>query len=122
MSTVQDIVNLIALQAHENKAEDIRQYDTNGNSSVTDVIFLITALNKIHCKSLLQILEDSVEHALSSSPSDDFYDRARLSGNPDSGWVVLDFNSIIVHVLTEDVRLFYDLDSLYEKLGTVYHH
>lgn len=122
MTRIKAISELIITEAQEKKATDIRVYDLEGQSSVTDLIILVSVSNKIHCKSLLQVLEAAVVSNLQQDPSDDFYEAPRLSGNPDSGWVVLDFNAIIVHVLTEDIRLYYELDNLYVERATVHYH
>jgi outer membrane protein assembly factor BamB len=38
----------------------------------------------------------------------------RHTGEPDSGWVVLDYVDVIVHAFTHEAREYYDLDSLYK--------
>jgi ribosome-associated protein len=34
-------------------------------------------------------------------------------GKPDSGWVLLDFGDVIVHVFSPDQRTFYNLEQLW---------
>ena len=49
-----------------------------------------------------------------------------IEGAPRSDWVLLDFDDVVVHVFTEDLRAYYALDSLWgdapriddEALGT----
>ena len=52
----------------------------------------------------------------------DFHDEIKQSGSPESGWVILDLNSILIHCVTESARDFYKLDSIYEKYGVIHHH
>lgn len=45
--------------------------------------------------------------------------RGKVSRSDDSGWVVLDFVSVIVHVFYEPVREFYALESLWSDAKKV---
>jgi ribosome-associated protein len=49
-------------------------------------------------------------------------DGARLihrEGNNESGWILLDFGAIIVHIFTPEQREFYQLDKLWSKAQVV---
>ena len=37
----------------------------------------------------------------------------RREGTPDSGWMVLDYGDVVVHVMSPDARGFYDLEGLW---------
>jgi ribosome-associated protein len=39
-------------------------------------------------------------------------------GTPDSGWILLDYNDVIVHVFGSFERDYYQLDKLWEKACT----
>ncbi|CAM9676519.1 unnamed protein product [Phaeothamnion confervicola] len=39
----------------------------------------------------------------------------RQQGTPESGWILLDFGDIIVHVQTEKSRAYYDLEGFWAK-------
>ena len=43
----------------------------------------------------------------------------RLEGGPPSGWIVLDFGDVIVHVFESDQRAFYRLESLWSEAPTL---
>lgn len=36
-------------------------------------------------------------------------------GKGENGWILLDFNGLVVNIMTRDVREFYDLESLWSK-------
>lgn len=38
-----------------------------------------------------------------------------VEGKPDSGWVLLDYNSVVVHLFTADVRAYYRLEELWSS-------
>ena len=37
----------------------------------------------------------------------------RKSGDPESGWIILDYFDLVVHLFTPDVRAYYDLERLW---------
>ncbi|MCX5995647.1 MAG: RsfS/YbeB/iojap family protein [Chloroflexi bacterium] len=43
----------------------------------------------------------------------------RREGNADSGWVLLDFGPVIVHVFAQPQREYYDLEQLWGKATPV---
>jgi ribosome-associated protein len=43
----------------------------------------------------------------------------RTEGNPQSGWIVLDYGDVIVHVFDVDQRAFYRLESLWSEAQTL---
>ena len=36
-------------------------------------------------------------------------------GKGENGWILLDFNGLVVNIMTRDIREFYDLESLWSK-------
>lgn len=90
----------------ENKAEDLRCFDVRGKSTVTDFNVIATALAAPHVRALVSSVRS--EMAKKGVPS------YRQSGEPESGWIVLDFIDVIVHVFTHEARAYYDLEELWK--------
>ncbi|HQE93424.1 MAG TPA: ribosome silencing factor [Anaerolineae bacterium] len=44
-----------------------------------------------------------------------------VEGTPDSGWILMDYNSVIVHLFDPEVRSFYNLEELWKKGRVVVH-
>lgn len=42
-----------------------------------------------------------------------------IEGQPSSGWVLLDFGSVVVHIFTPDLRDYYDLEGLWSSARLV---
>lgn len=40
-------------------------------------------------------------------------------GTTDSGWILMDFGDVIVHIFSPDVRDYYQLDRLWSKATTL---
>ena len=46
----------------------------------------------------------------------------RWEGVTGSGWVILDLGSIVVHVMDESERKYYNLEGLWGKDAIIYHY
>lgn len=105
----------------EKKAEHIVAYRLNDTVWITDYVCVVTAKNAVHAKAILEDINQNIAKFVSVSPKD-FYERPNVSGSGASGWIVLDLNSIVVHVVTEATREYYKLDAFFEKRGTAFHY
>lgn len=106
----------------EKKATDIREYDVQKHTWLTDYVMVIGVSNVIHCRAIVAALIDVV-----SNLSEEVKDQLELSdikqsGTIDSGWVILDLGPLVIHCIDSQSRTFYKLDDLLEKQGTVYHY
>jgi ribosome-associated protein len=110
----------LAQAADEKKALDIRAYKLN-NTSVTDFALVVSAKNPVHIKALFKELDMASDAFLKQNADADFFEHAKISGTSDSGWIILDVNVIIVHIISQDIRQYYELDQLFEQRGVVYH-
>jgi len=42
-----------------------------------------------------------------------------VDGTPESGWVLLDYSDVVVHLFDDDIREYYDLEGLWRERGNV---
>jgi len=92
--------------ADNKKAEDIVVLDVRKLSSVTDYFVIASGTSEPHLRAVVAEITDKLrnDHEL----------RARaVDGTVHGAWVVLDYFDVIVHVMREDVRERYDLESLW---------
>jgi ribosome-associated protein len=40
----------------------------------------------------------------------------RTSGEPDSGWIVVDYVDVVVHVFSEEARAYYGLEKIWSEM------
>lgn len=43
----------------------------------------------------------------------------RVEGQPDSGWILMDYGAVVVHIFTPELRAFYDLEDLWRDGNVV---
>lgn len=80
------------------KAQDVRVYDVRGKSGLTDFFVVATGTAAPHLKALAK--------ALGLKPY-------RVSGDPESGWIVSDYIDVVVHVFSPEARAYYALEKLW---------
>lgn len=85
------------------KATGIEMLDVAHLSSLADFFVLATAGNTTHAKALC----DEIEVKLSKEGT------RPMRRDGVSEWIVLDYNAVIVHVMTEDIRNCYHLEKLW---------
>lgn len=85
------------------KATSIEMLDVAHLSSLADFFVLATAGNTTHAKALC----DEIDAKLSKEGI------RPMRRDGVSEWIVLDYNAVIVHVMTEDIRNCYHLEKLW---------
>jgi ribosome-associated protein len=118
--TLENLLEEIIQIGDANKAFDIRAYSAK-DTSITDYFLLLSVNNHVHGKSTLFKLSEKIKELINTDSSY-FYDKLRISGKPESGWVVIDMSSIIIHILDTQARDLYEIDDLFEQKGVVYHY
>lgn len=103
---------LLAYNALEDKkSEDIRVIEI-GNISVIADYFIIANGNS---SSQVTAMVDAVEEALGRKG----FEPKRIEGVHSSGWVLMDYGDIVVHIFSKEDRLFYDLERIWRDGNTV---
>lgn len=99
------VAETIARLASEGKAENIVILDVQGISNVTDYFVILTGTSQTHLRALARRIEDGLR--------DQGIKPASIDGARTTGWVAIDYGSVIVHAMTEDSRQLYDLERLW---------
>ena len=92
--------------ADNKKAEDILVLEVREISSVTDYFVIASGSSEPHLRAIADEITNQLRKEYGVQP------RAQ-DGTVHAGWVVLDFFDVIVHVMRADVRVRYDLESLW---------
>ena len=89
----------------ENKAENIALIDVSYLSNIADYFIIATANSTVHARALEGHIEDALEEIDAKV--------IRRDGTGDNRWIVLDLGSLIVHILTAEMREFYNIEKLW---------
>ncbi len=96
-----------AWHADQKKGVDIRVLDVREQIRIADYFVLMTATSKPHAKALFNEIHAGLK-ALGEN-------HAPAEGLELGWWVLADFGDVVVHVMQEDAREYYDLDHLYAE-------
>ncbi len=97
---------LLCQQLAENrKAENVVILDVRAVSSITDYFVLASGTSEPHLRAIVDEITEKLEeeHGLA----------AREDGGLETGWVVLDYFDVIIHVMRADARERYNLEGLW---------
>ena len=97
---------LSAIEAAQNKkAGAITLLDLTGLGAFTDYFLLCTGYSTPQVEAIIDAIEEALK-ARGLRPQ-------HREGRSGAEWLLLDYGGFIVHVLTERLRLFYDLERLW---------
>ena len=100
-----EMVKTAVAALQDKKGEDIRVIDISGVTVIADYFIIASGSNP----NQVQALVDNVEEHMYKAG----YDDPRVEGYNTASWVLLDYNDVIVHVFSQDDRLFYDLERIW---------
>lgn len=89
----------------DSKAEDIVTIDLEGKSSIGDYMLVATGRSNRHVGAIADKLG---KHFKKSGEG-----RARIEGQDNCDWVLIDAGNIIIHVFRPEVREFYNIEKMW---------
>ncbi|MGH7308861.1 MAG: ribosome silencing factor [Candidatus Rokuibacteriota bacterium] len=104
-------VRQAAHAALDRKAVNVVVLDVQGLSSVTDYFLVCNGKSTTHLQAISDAIRDELK-ALGVRP-------LHAEGVPESGWILLDYGDVLMHVFLEDTRLYYALERLWGDAPTL---
>ena len=86
----------------ETPASDTKVIDIHNLSTIADFFVICSGENERQLRAISRTILDTLDEK-GISPR-------RVEGEPVSGWILMDFEDVIVHVFDEDLRAFYNLE------------
>jgi ribosome-associated protein len=105
--TSHEKLQLITEAADDMKAEQIETLDVRAKTSVADYFVVCSGTSDRHVQSIADKIEEKLTIAKEKP--------LRTEGEK-TGWVLHDYGDIIVHVMRDEQRQFYDLEALWKSL------
>ena len=100
-----------AQAALDKRAVNVVVLDVQGLSNVTDYFLVCSGKSTTHVQSITDAIRDELK-GLGTRP-------LHAEGVPESGWVLLDYGDVLIHVFLEDTRLYYALERLWGDAPTL---
>lgn len=106
-----ELVQRVVDELSERQIKDIVQIDVRRVSGFADYFVIGTATNERQMKAAVDALDRDLG-------LQGIHLRAR-EGTPDSGWMLLDFRDVIVHLFSPEARAYYRLEDLWGRNAPV---
>ncbi len=105
--TSKEKLDIIVNAADELKADNIETLDVREKTSVADYFVVCSGTSDLHVSSIA----DKVAERMSEHKQKPY----RTEGDR-TGWVLQDYGDIILHVMRDEQRQFYDLETLWKTM------
>lgn len=102
------VIELVTEVATNLKAEDIKVIYVGKISSLIDYVVIATARSEAHAIGLIKHLRKQAKNNNITVLG--------LEGEKTKQWLLMDLGNIVVHVMLEQVRNFYQLEKLWEDM------
>lgn len=93
--------------AADKKAKDLVVLDVGDFLSITEHFVICSGTSERQVRTIADGVTAKLREEAGSSP-------LRTEGQPGSGWVLIDYGDFVVHVFTEEMRAYYDLERLWK--------
>ena len=105
MGESKNMTKLAVKALQDRKAGDIRVIDIRSVSVIADYFLIASGSNPRQIKAL----SDSVEETLGRAG----YEPRQIEGYNSASWILMDYGDIIIHIFSEESRIFYDLERIW---------
>ena len=106
-NTMQKRIEKIIETLDKNKAEAIEVFDLREKNYFVDYAIIASSLGQKHTLALLDHLKKALK------PEENF-NNVDESGD----WIVIDLGDILIHIMTPEYRVKYDMESFLNELGS----
>jgi len=99
------IVKTAVRALSEKKGEDIKVIEIGKISTVADYFIIADGTNTAQVEALVDnVTEELLKEKIHAE---------RVEGVRSSGWILMDYNDVVIHVFSKEDRLFYDLERIW---------
>ncbi|MCU0519617.1 MAG: ribosome silencing factor [Anaerolineae bacterium] len=108
-----ELANRITEIIVDRQGEDIVLLDLTEVTTFTDYFVICTAGSRRQLDALQNAIREGVKQ------SEQRLVALNVEGDPESGWVLVDYNSVIIHLFSDEMRKFYRLEELWSNARTI---
>ena len=104
-------IELICDALLDRKGYNIKRLDVSGLSPVSDVFIIASGSNRNQLEAMCDAVEEKCR-------DNEIYLKER-EGRAEGGWILLDYDNIVVHIFSSEMREFYDLDHVWRGAAVI---
>lgn len=103
---IRDFAMTIADVLADSPAASTRVLDIRGISTLADFFVITSGENERQLRAISRQLTDEIARR-EIRPT-------RVEGDPASGWILVDYADVVVHIFDDELRTFYNLEELWQ--------
>jgi ribosome-associated protein len=85
--------------------------DLRGLTTIADYFVVCTAESERQLRAVVNAIDEELHKQGVRQP--------RIEGSPETGWVLIDFSDVIIHVFSPEQREFYRIERLWRQAQPV---
>lgn len=99
------LLKMVQESLDDMKAQDVRILDVSDKSTITETIVIATGTSSRHVKAIAnRVVMDAKKNG---------FQPLGVEGEQGADWVLVDLDEIVVHVMIQQTRDFYNLEKLW---------
>jgi ribosome-associated protein len=109
--TALDLAQRVVEVASDRQAQDVVLLDISQIASFADYFVICSGTSERQLKAIVDNVTETLER--------EGFHAVHTEGAPSSGWVLIDYGSVIVHVFAPEERDYYRLERLWGEAPTI---
>jgi ribosome-associated protein len=93
--------------AEDKQASEIMLLDLRDLTTIADYFVICTVNNDRQLRAVMRAIDEDLTGAGAKNP--------RIEGSPETGWVLIDFVDVVIHLFSPEQREFYRLERLWKQ-------
>lgn len=107
-----DLARHVINVVEDRKAEDIVLLDLRPDAVIADFFVIANGNSERQLRALVDYVREDVKENMKKLPFS-------MGGTAESGWIILDYGDVVVHLFSQDKRDYYNIEGLWDTVGNV---
>jgi ribosome-associated protein len=99
-------------QIADKRGDDILLLDIREVSILADYFIITSAASKRQTRAMVDGILQAIREDFDTRPW-------RVEGEPESGWILIDYGDVVVHLFAPEARDYYDLEGFWKDAQVV---
>lgn len=112
VTTPRELACAAARAADDKKAEDTLVLEVGPLLAITDFFVITSASNRRLVRTVVDSIDDTLRETFGRSP-------LRVEGLTEQQWVLMDYGDVVVHVFSDEMRSYYEIERLYRDVPRI---
>ena len=101
------ILETVTSILQQQKAKDILELDIKDLTTIADYMIIVTATSTAHAKGICNKIVTTLK--VPHTP------KSYVEGDDTGEWILIDLDNILINIMLEETREFYNLEELWKK-------